>query len=764
VPILVFGLTLAVTGLVTLLASRYIRTRDEFRLENEIHRVEIALRQRTDAQIALLQNTAAMFNTQRDVTPEEFRAYVRNIGLTGRYNGTLALAYAARVLPANRAAIEREVRANGFPNFRIHPPSQKEAWAILMIEPRSPANLLAHGYDMAENPVRQNAMAQARDSGGVTMTGRVTLKQDADRVNDPGFLMYCPLYRGGGVPPTEAARRAAFMGFVYSPFRAKEFFGEVFPSRSLQLWVEIYDETNLAPENLLYRNVPSGTPPPPPSLLRPVIVSGRTWMVRYYPQPDFLATSGEPLVRLIPVGGLIVALLLAGLSFSQVKANDALVAQTEELHQREFHQRLLARAGEALSATEDVDRNLQAVARLAVPDFADWCAVDVRESEGNVRRVAVIHVNPAKATLAQELQEKYPPTPDGLDSVSEVLRTGHAVLRAKVTPEMIRHASKDTEHARLAEEVGFSSAMIVPMKIHEETIGVIVFGWSESGFHYNEEDFRLAQEIGVRAAVAVENARLFEAREREISVRRAAEAQVRDLNENLERLVAERTRELMASNQELEAFCYSVSHDLRAPLRSVDGFSKAILEDYGDRLDAEGRGFVDRVRMAARRMDELITALLALSRLTRAELHLQRTDLSELARLAAEDARRGEGVPAEIVIQPDMVGEADPRMMRILFDNLIGNALKFSAPNPNPRVEVGNRDGAFFVRDNGVGFNPAYANKLFAPFERLHSNGEFPGTGIGLATVQRIVARHGGRVWAEGEEGKGATFFFTLEG
>lgn len=753
---------MGVTALVTVLASRYIRTRDEFRLENQIHRVEIALRQRTDAQIALLQNTAAMFNTQRDVTPEEFRAYVRNIGLKGRYNGTLALGYAGRVTKASQAAVEREVRAGGFPDFRIYPEFQDEAWAILMIEPRSERNLKAHGYNMAENAVRRRAMTQARDKGDVTITERVTLKQEKERSHEPGFLMYCPLYRGGGIPATEEARRAAFMGFVYSPFRATEFFGEVFPDRSLQLWVEIYDGTNLAPEHLLFGNVPTGTPAPPPSLLRPVTASGRTWMVRYYPQPEFQATSGEPLVRLIPVGGLIVALLLAGLSFSQVRANEALFAQTEELHQREFHQRLLARAGEALSANADVDRNLHAVARLAVPDFADWCAVDVREGDGTVRRVAVVHVNAEKAALAQELQERYPPTLDGNDSVAHVLRTGEAVLRSAVTPEMIRQAAKDPEHARLAEAVGFASAIIVPMKIHDETIGAIVFAWSETGFHYNEEDFRLAQEIGVRAAVAVENARLFEAREREISVRRAAEAQVRDLNENLERLVAERTRELTASNQELEAFCYSVSHDLRAPLRSVDGFSKAILEDYGDRMDAEGRGFVDRVRMAARRMDELITALLALSRLTRAELNLQQADLSEIARQAAEDAQRGDPTPAEISVQSGMTGEVDPRMMRILFDNLIGNALKFSAPNSHPRVEVGHREGVFFVRDNGVGFNPAYANKLFAPFERLHSNGEFPGTGIGLATVQRIITRHGGRVWAEGEEGKGATFYFTL--
>lgn len=764
VPILVFALALAVTAMVTMIASRFIQSRDVMRLDNEVHRVELALLQRMDAQDALLKNTAAMFTTQRDVTPEEFEAYVRNIGLNGRYDGTLALGFAGRVTPRNRAVIEGEKRARGFPNFKVFPDPKDEAWAILMIEPRNERNLRALGYDMAEDAVRARAMTRARDEGAVSLSGKVQLIQDRGVDPGPGFLMYCPLYRGGGTPTTREARLAEFMGFVYSPFSAREFFDEVFhPTRSLQLWVEIYDGATASPDRLLYRNAPPEAPPPPDSLLRPLEVSGHTWMVRYYPRPQFLAASGEPLVRWIPVGGLIVALLLAGLSYSQVRANDTLLDQTEALHQREFHQRLLARAGEALSATADVDRNLHAVCDLAVPSFADWCAVFLREADGSIRRVTVTHTNPDKILAANDLQTRYPVDPDGDDTIAVVIRTGQPMLVQSFTPEMIRKGAKDEEHARMIEALGLTSVMLVPMALREETIGAIAFGWAESPLLYDAEDLKVAQQIGGRAAVAVENARLFAAREEEIVVRRAAEARVRELNETLERLVAERTRELTASNQELEAFCYSVSHDLRSPLRSVDGFSKAILEDYGDRLDAEGRGFVERVRLAARRMDELITALLALSRLTRAELFLQAVDVSEIARQSAADIRRANGADhASIAIESGLHAEADPRMVRIVFDNLIANAIKFSSRTDSPQVEVGIKDGAFFVRDNGVGFNPAYANKLFVPFERLHSTGEFPGTGIGLATVQRIVTRHGGRVWAESEEGKGATFYFTL--
>ena len=240
--------------------------------------------------------------------------------------------------------------------------------------------------------------------------------------------------------------------------------------------------------------------------------------------------------------------------------------------------------------------------------------------------------------------------------------------------------------------------------------------------------------------------------------------EVRRLNENLEQLVHDRTTELRASNAELEAFCYSVSHDLRAPLRSVDGFSKSLLEDYGDRLDDEGIDYLNRVRNASKRMDELITALLNLSRITRQEIVRAPIDISQLAREVLEDALQSRlGKTFDVEVEDGLEADADPKLVRVVLDNLIGNAVKFGFASDHPRVVVGRIDGAFFVQDNGAGFNPAYADKLFVPFERLHAQSEFPGSGIGLATVQRIIQRHGGSIWAQSEPGKGATFFFTLK-
>jgi light-regulated signal transduction histidine kinase (bacteriophytochrome) len=221
-----------------------------------------------------------------------------------------------------------------------------------------------------------------------------------------------------------------------------------------------------------------------------------------------------------------------------------------------------------------------------------------------------------------------------------------------------------------------------------------------------------------------------------------------------------------AANRELEAFSYSVAHDLRAPLRGVDGFSLALLQDYADKLDEVGRSYLRHVRESAQQMGRLIDDLLALSRVTRAELDREPVDLSVLAEHVAAQLQSAEpGRRVEIVIAAGMVVHADPRLLRVALANLLGNAWKFTGQQARPRIEIGvteSGESAYFVRDNGAGFDMAYAPRLFGAFQRLHSVDEFEGTGIGLATVQRIVNRHGGRIWATAEVDRGATFFFTL--
>ncbi len=252
----------------------------------------------------------------------------------------------------------------------------------------------------------------------------------------------------------------------------------------------------------------------------------------------------------------------------------------------------------------------------------------------------------------------------------------------------------------------------------------------------------------------------------DVTERMLAEARVHALNRTLEARVALRTRELMRANQELESFAYSVSHDLRAPLRAIDGFSRILAERYGERLDEAGQGYLARVRRAAGRMGELIDSMLQLSRLSRSALKIEQVDLGRLAQEAVEELQAGEPErEVEVDIEPGLQVSGDASLLRGLVGNLLGNAWKFTRKREDARIRFGRNDaGEFYVRDNGAGFAQEYVDKLFRPFQRLHNEEHFAGHGIGLATVHRIVERHGGSIRAEGRVGEGATFYFTLPG
>jgi PAS domain S-box-containing protein len=421
----------------------------------------------------------------------------------------------------------------------------------------------------------------------------------------------------------------------------------------------------------------------------------------------------------------------------------------------------LAEASRLLASSLDYETTLSRVAELAVPRVADWCTVDIWEEDGSIRTVALAHKDPEKVRWARELQKRFPPDPDAPTGVPNVLRTGLPEMYPEITQDLLASVT-DPEMLEILDQIGMTSAMIVPLLARERALGAISFVAAESGHRFDAADLELAQELASRAAQAIDNARLYsEAHEKTEEVGR--------LNEELERRVEERTAQLEEANRELEGFSYSVSHDLRAPLRVIDGFSRILQGEHSAELSEDAGRYLDMVRDGAQQMGQLIDDLLVYAKLGRKSLQMQTVDPAELVRACMENLRQAqEDRQVEFDIGELPPCQGDPVLLKRVFLNLIDNALKYTRASAVARIEIGCKDvdgeSVYFVRDNGVGFDMQYADKLFGVFQRMHKAEEYEGTGVGLAIVQRAIHRQGGRVWAESAVGGGAAFYFALGG
>jgi light-regulated signal transduction histidine kinase (bacteriophytochrome) len=439
------------------------------------------------------------------------------------------------------------------------------------------------------------------------------------------------------------------------------------------------------------------------------------------------------------------------------EVNQRLRKSNEELEQRveERTRQLsfLAKASHLLVESFDYKSRLKQLAELAVPHIADWCAVDILEDDGVLQRLAVVHTDPAMVELAYELQTRYPPDPTAERGVYHVMRTGQPEFYPEIPEAMLMAAAQTEEQKDLFRKLGLKAAMTVPLIARGRALGALVLVMAESGRRYEPTDLALAEDLAHRAALLIDNARLYE--------------QARQMNVELEQRVLERTAQLETANKELETFSYSVSHDLRAPLRGIDGFSRILLDKYGDRLEPEAARYLHRVRDNMSRMNDLINDLLNFARLSRQAINKQHVIPAPLVQRVLDDLQSEcQERAVEITVGELPACYADPALLTQVYSNLVSNALKYSSQRQIARIEIGSQPQdnkpVFFVKDNGVGFDMRYSDKLFGVFQRLHSVNDYEGTGVGLAIVHRIIHSHGGRVWAEAEVDKGATFYFTL--
>ncbi|MCL1633698.1 CHASE domain-containing protein [Luteimonas sp. SX5] len=649
---------------------------------------------------------AALFASVRP-TPQQWQSFVDGLDTRERFPGLLGMGFAPYVTPDGLRQLQIESHDAGYGLFRIRPPGVRANYGpILYLAPMTLENRGVIGYDMFSEPVRRTAMIAARDSGKPRLSGPVKLLQDDFAGSrQTGLLLYSPIFRLGDTPRSLDARRESLQGWVYIPFHMPALVQTALPYRDRYegIQLQIYDDTGPKAE-LLYTDAEFGKSDEA-AFSRSVQSEayGRRWRMDFRSGPAEAISPGLAGLRTLLLVGLLSSLLLFWLAM--------LLARTEN-RARQI----------ATQLTEDYRRSEQRFRMAMVYSAIGKALLD---HEGRV-----VEANPALCDIVGRDPERLAGVPFSslFDDATDPIRT--------------------TEMEAVAEGVYRTTRRL----------------------HRNDE-LRYVQltYAPVPGNVGQDIARLVQVED--VSERLHAEAQVRALNRTLETRVAQRTRELSAANNELESFAYSISHDLRTPLRSIEGFSRLLAERYQQQLDGAGRDYLARIRNATSRMSELIEALLKMSRLSRSQLNPLPLDLSQLAAEVVAELRSAEpGREVEVAIAPGLQAVGDPALVRNLLMNLLGNAWKFTRDCDRPRIEFFREtrgvadEPVFVVRDNGAGFEADYVGKLFRPFQRLHSQEQFSGHGIGLASVRRIVERHGGTIQADGKPGEGATFKFTLPG
>lgn len=694
------GCVLVVMLSLTLIAWRSSRTldqaRDRIKFDDASERTRQHLQLAIKGYLTLLDGLRGLVNGGISLKPEQFNSYLEPLGLGQNYPGVQGLGFAMRVPRQNKTNALSRAQAS----FHVWPDSdQPELCPVILAAPPDKRNRALAGYDMFSDPRREAAMKEAIDTGKPSVTGRVMPETSGQEA--AGFVIFAPMYFGGPTPASLEERRRLIFGFSFCTVQADDLFKTLagLPAASGVIF-RVYDGTELDQSHLLYDSERGSSGPSVDTVFystNTLRVADRTWSLVCYSGPKFAAGFGTHLSPFILLGGILVSLLVFGITLSQAKAHAA--------------------AEQHVKAVLSAERKFQRLVEQSIVGI--YIIQDDR----------FVYVNP-------KMKEIFGYSGDELTSAPVI----DFMLEAD------RPLVKENIRKRMTGEV--------------DSICYKLRGLRKDGTMIHIEAHGGRTEYLGRPAIL---GTLLD-----VTERTKAEEELQKLHSGLEQRVLERTAQLEEANKELESFSYSVSHDLRAPLRHIEGYVGLAIKHSGDALDEKSRRFLNTVSESATDMGRLIDDLLKFSRMGRTEMQHTTVNLEELVQETLRGLERdvqGRNIVWKCGPLPRVQG--DRSMLRQVFVNLMANAVKYTRPRDPAQIEIGcagEEEGkvVLFVRDNGVGFDMKYADKLFGVFQRLHHADEFEGTGVGLANVRRIVNRHGGRIWAEAALNAGATFYFTL--